>query len=264
MKDVELLASVIAAVGHDVGHPAVTNRFLITSRDPLAIICTPHADNDISVLEMMHTSVTYRVITETGLFSELPQESWDLVRKIVIEMILATDMSRHFDMVGVFRAASITPLELSAFEERLLMFKVVIKCADIGHAAKETSLHEKWTNRIVEEFFAQGDVEKDAKLPVSMYCDRATTNIAKSQVGFLSAIVTPLFEVAAACLKSAQVEECAHQVRSNIDFWQARLLRRCNSQTILNPEPENTVTTGEEDRFLAQRSRTMIECKKAS
>lgn len=39
MRDMELLGGVLAAAGHDVGHPAVTNRFIITARDPLAIIC---------------------------------------------------------------------------------------------------------------------------------------------------------------------------------------------------------------------------------
>jgi hypothetical protein len=38
-NDYEILACIIANLGHDVGHPGFTNRFLINNRDPLAIIC---------------------------------------------------------------------------------------------------------------------------------------------------------------------------------------------------------------------------------
>lgn len=38
-NDYEILACIIANLGHDVGHPGFTNRFLINNRDPLSIIC---------------------------------------------------------------------------------------------------------------------------------------------------------------------------------------------------------------------------------
>ena len=41
------------------------------------------------------------------------------------------------------------------------------------------------------EFFAQGELEQERGLPVSMLMDRATTNIAKAQVGFIDIIVMP-------------------------------------------------------------------------
>ena len=267
MKDIELLASVVAALGHDVGHPAVTNRFLVTTRDPLAVICTLHPDNDVSVLEMMHSSVTFRVLTETGLLASLPQESWELVRKIVVEMILATDMSKHFDMVGVFRAASMNAGEMGTFEERMMLFKVGVKCADVGHAAKETSLHEKWTQKIIDEFFAQGDLEKDSNLPVSMYCDREATDISKSQIGFITAIVLPLFEVMNACLKSDRIaEDCVKQLGKNVEFWTTKEVKRSNSLAEQGQEAGNTGTTDLEEvrpLFQCQRSRTLSDRKKA-
>ena len=39
MTDVEILGAVIATLGHDVGHGALTNRFLVNNRDGLAITC---------------------------------------------------------------------------------------------------------------------------------------------------------------------------------------------------------------------------------
>ena len=51
------MAAVIAALGHDVGHPGVNNRYLVNSSDYLAI-----RYNDISVLENMHASLTFSLM----------------------------------------------------------------------------------------------------------------------------------------------------------------------------------------------------------
>ena len=41
IQDYEVLATVIAILGHDVAHPGLTNRFLINSNHPLSITCNP-------------------------------------------------------------------------------------------------------------------------------------------------------------------------------------------------------------------------------
>lgn len=178
MTDLEILGSVLACLGHDVGHSALNNRFLINSRDELAVLY-----NDFSVLEMMHASTTYSLMLspDQNILQTLDNDAWIIVRKVVMKMILATDMSRHFELLGNFKSTHITSTTsaLCKPDERLSIFEVAIKCADIGHAAKAVELHEKWTLLVCEEFFQQGDTEKKMGLPVSMYCDRETTDIAK-------------------------------------------------------------------------------------
>ena len=41
----------------------------------------------------------------------------------------------------------------------------------------------------------QGDLEKKLGLPISFNCDRNTVSLPKSQLGFMDAIVSPLFTV---------------------------------------------------------------------
>ena len=45
INSLELLACILANLGHDVGHPGVMNRYLVNTSDPIAI-----KYNDISVL----------------------------------------------------------------------------------------------------------------------------------------------------------------------------------------------------------------------
>lgn len=61
----------------------------------------------------------------------------------------------------------------------------MLHCADISHPAKDWSLHHRWTNQLLEEFFKQGDREQELGLPISPLCDREKTLVAESQIGQL-------------------------------------------------------------------------------
>lgn len=57
MTDLEILTSIISNLGHDVAHPGYTNRYLINSRNDLAI-----SYNDNSVLESMHCAKVFQIM----------------------------------------------------------------------------------------------------------------------------------------------------------------------------------------------------------
>ena len=222
MSSMELLAGIVATVGHDVGHPGKTNRFLVLNRDDIAT-----AYNDISVLEMMHASIIFNICksSESNLLVGLDRQNWMIARKCIIDMILATDMAKHFDMMAQFRVKyhEMDFIDLDSPEIRYDIFRLVMKAADIGHAAKNFELHEKWCKLVVEEFYEQGDLEKELGLPVSMYCDRATTDISKSQAGFIKNIVYPLFTTLNSIVLSEMIEiNCLGQIRNNELYWVMR------------------------------------------
>lgn len=54
----------------------------------------------------MHCSTVFEMMRydNCDIFQGLQGDEWVESRKIVVEMILATEMSRHFDMIGRFRA----------------------------------------------------------------------------------------------------------------------------------------------------------------
>ena len=58
----------------------------------------------------------------------------------------------------------------------------MVHCADLSGPTKPLPLYCRWCDRIMEEFFQQGDKEKEVGLDISPMCDRNNSTIEKSQV----------------------------------------------------------------------------------
>lgn len=212
----------LAALSHDIGHPGLTNRYLISSKNELAL-----RYNDMSVLENMHCALIYALLNnpQFNIFAALKNSEWTNSRRLMIEMILNTDMSKHFEMLSRFRmrASSLKDFNEELLEDRTSILCMCLKCADLGHSAKAFELHEKWTQLVCEEFFLQGDLEKMNGMPVSIYCDRDDTDIPKSQAGFIRNVCLPLFLVFFTYSRAEFVEkECINQLYNNLNVWEER------------------------------------------
>ncbi|NXG54725.1 PDE1B phosphodiesterase, partial [Hemiprocne comata] len=75
------------------------------------------------------------------------------------------------------------------------MLSLLLHAADISHPTKQWAVHSRWTKALMEEFFRQGDKEAELGLPFSPLCDRTSTLVAQSQIGFIDFIVEPTFSV---------------------------------------------------------------------
>eukprot|EP01107_Rhizomastix_libera_P017083 TRINITY_DN7649_c0_g1_i1.p1 TRINITY_DN7649_c0_g1~~TRINITY_DN7649_c0_g1_i1.p1 ORF type:complete len:605 (+),score=128.22 TRINITY_DN7649_c0_g1_i1:68-1882(+) len=189
---VEKLALVIGSACHDFNHPGLNNAFLTTVEDPLAILY-----NDTSILENTHTSRTFEILHEEkfDFLENLEISVYRKFRAIMIDLILATDMSKHANIVGELAAKIIAgDASLDKVSSRLLVLKVVLKMADISNSTRPWEICKTWAHRVMEEFFRQGDEEKQREITVSAMMDRLTTRIPKAQTGFCDFVVKPLTE----------------------------------------------------------------------
>lgn len=178
----------------------------------------------------MHCSTTFELMQSPNknMLRNLPKESALTVRSLIIEMILATDMAKHFDLVGKFKAKlACANFSFKHPDQRLEVLKIFTKASDVAHAAKTIELHQRWTTLVCDEFFAQGDLEKKLDLPVSMYCDRDKTDLAKSQIGFIKNIVIPIYECINLCFESECIKiNCIDQLDSNLKMWESLAKRK--------------------------------------
>ena len=84
---------------------------------------------------------------------------------------------------------------VTSFNLRQEFLNVLIHSADVSNPSKPLDIYKQWAKRYVDEFFKQGDMEKRLGIPSSFNCDRDTVSLQQSQVGFIDAIVFPLFSV---------------------------------------------------------------------
>ncbi|XP_017351585.1 dual specificity calcium/calmodulin-dependent 3',5'-cyclic nucleotide phosphodiesterase 1A isoform X1 [Ictalurus punctatus] len=189
MTELEIFALIFAAAVHDYEHTGTTNNFHIQTRSDTAILY-----NDRSVLESHHVSAAYRLLQdddEMNILYNLSKDDWREFRALVVEMVLATDMSCHFQQVKAMKNFLQQPEGI----DKPKALSLVLHTADISHPAKNWDLHHRWTSSLLEEFFRQGDKETELGLPFSPLCDRKSTMVAQSQIGFIDFIVVPTFTV---------------------------------------------------------------------
>ncbi|KXZ47713.1 hypothetical protein GPECTOR_33g595 [Gonium pectorale] len=117
-----LMACYLAALVHDYEHGGLTNDYLINSGDLLAV-----RYNDRAPLENHHLAAAFTLLKkpEYAFLAHLPKADMDRLRKMVIELVLATDMKQHFAIMSHFTtvhrlgsANSVTPSLLSGTERR--------------------------------------------------------------------------------------------------------------------------------------------------
>jgi hypothetical protein len=178
----ETLASLIAAMAHDVQHPGFNNAFLIHTRHPIAV-----RYNDKAVLENLHASIAFDTLlsdaSATNFLSHLPSETYKLIRELAITLILATDMAMHFEWIGRFKSKLLgNGIEYTQYADRKLVLVTAMKASDVNNSAKPNHLSQIWTEKILEEFFRQGDEEKNLGMVVSTFMNRDATDIPKSQL----------------------------------------------------------------------------------
>lgn len=117
-------------------------------------------------------------------------------------------MAKHFDIISDFNSKYNELLIKNLKESDYLdVLKMIMKCADIGHGAKQTELHTKWSFLIIDEFNSQVEKEKLNDLPPSMPVSSNSNELSKSQNGFLKSIVLPLFKSLNDVLQSKKIEK---------------------------------------------------------
>ncbi|XP_045474511.1 cAMP-specific 3',5'-cyclic phosphodiesterase isoform X10 [Harmonia axyridis] len=222
----EITAALFAACIHDVDHPGLTNQFLVNSGSELALMY-----NDESVLENHHLAVAFKLLQNEGcdIFCNMTKKQRQTLRKMVIDMVLSTDMSKHMSLLADLKTTVETKkvagsgvLLLDNYTDRIQVLENLVHCADLSNPTKPLPLYKQWVERLMEEFFQQGDREREAKMDISPMCDRHSATIEKSQVGFIDYIVHPLWETWAD-LVHPDAQRILDTLEENRDWYQTAI-----------------------------------------
>ena len=244
----DLLSIFIGALGHDIGHPGLTNNFHINASTELAITY-----NDASCLENFHCCKLFTILKkdETNIFEKLSVNDYKDIRKRMISEILATDMFYHKKVMSMIQT-KIPQIKNDKFEfisddkesiknEQQCLLDFFIHSADLAHNTKLFNISLKWVELLSEEFWLQGDKEKSMGLTVSFLCDRKNTNVPSSQVNFIRGFILPTFEVLITIFPT--LNYTVENANNNINEWQklvdAHRLKGWTPRNVNNEEKKN-------------------------
>ena len=207
LPPLEQFALLVAGLCHDVDHPGVSNAFLVAVEDELAVTYNDMPD----VLENHHAAVSIGLMRDvargTDIVFGLSAAQKRRVRQVLIAGILATNMSKHFDVI-VPRARGLqhplcrplnadgTPRsEASLASERVALGELILHAADLSGQVLSWPLASEWSDRIVREFQAQAHLEAGCGLVCTPHMANLVSPeaIANLQIGFLEYVLAPLW-----------------------------------------------------------------------
>ena len=183
-----ICALFLSCICHDFKHPGFNNNYLIETKHPLSL-----KYNDISVLENMHISETFNLInsdTNCNILENLDNSEYKIFRKQMISCVLNTDMANHSNSLNFMKKILKEDYAKTEDDNQNYM-NLLIHSADISNPTKKFDIYFKWAKLVVEEFYYQGDKEKELGLKCS--CDRNKVSLYKSQLGFIDFIITPFY-----------------------------------------------------------------------
>jgi len=235
LTELERASLLIAALAHDMGHPGLNNGFLSETGHELAL-----RYNDLSPLENMHCAKLYGITTNplTDIFQNLSREQYREVRGWCIETILHTDMMLHNAIVKELQmlyqmntealnergeAVPEAPLRLAEIEvfshpeTKRLAKNSILHCADVSNPCKSWTVTTAWAECCLEEFFAQGDREKELGIPVQFLNDREKLNRPNSQIGFIEFMIAPLYTATLRVFPN--LKELGEHLSENLASW---------------------------------------------
>ena len=181
-------------------------------------------------------------------------------------------MSKHMSlladlktMVETKKVAGSGVLLLDNYTDRIQVLQNMVHCADLSNPTKPLAAYKLWVDRIMEEFFQQGDKERSMGMDISPMCDRYNATIEKSQViikhsmqhsagldisslqvGFIDYIVHPLWETWAD-LVQPDAQDILDTLEENRDWYQSQIpVSPSNSSNELKEDREEEEAEHEE------------------
>lgn len=149
MDRIDEATALLSAAAHDIDHPGRSSAFLCNSNSSLAILY-----NDSCVLESHHAALMFQLTMnddKTNIFKNLDRETYKLVRSVIIDMILATEMTRHFEhlakFVSVFGTENEHEVHTDSDDNHMLIRRMLIKTADVSNPARPFRFCSEWAER---------------------------------------------------------------------------------------------------------------------
>lgn len=191
LSRLELFALLIATICHDLDHRGTNNSFEGLKQSELAKLY------DTSTMERHHFDMCVMILNvdENNILANLTVEEYKEVIKIVEKAILSTDISFYLKN----RKNYTNLIDAGSFDwnddgHRDLFRSMVMTAADLSAIAKPWSVQHHIAEIVYQEFFEQGDKEREiGHTPAELFDGSKAGKLPKMQLGFIDFICNPVY-----------------------------------------------------------------------
>ncbi|KAG5509170.1 hypothetical protein JKF63_06179 [Porcisia hertigi] len=223
LTELECYVLLVTALVHDLDHMGVNNSFYLKTDSPLGILSSASGNN--SVLEVHHCNLAIEILSDPAadVFEGLSEADVTFAYRALIDCVLATDMAKHGDEVKHFKEVVESGFDKQQERHRLMLLETLIKAGDVSNVTKPFEMSRMWAMAVTEEFYCQGDMEKEKGVEVLPMFDRSKNNeLARGQIGFIDFVAGKFFKGIVGDLLHG-MQWCADAVDTNRARWQAIL-----------------------------------------
>lgn len=143
IKNIDLFAVFVANIIHDYEHPGYSNQFIVRTKHPIAI-----RYSDYCVLENHHLAAAFSLILKkdsSNIMLNIPYGMYKEIRRLIIEIVLNTDMSKHFSIMTTLKTKLGNNFPTDAIEDRILVLSVALRTCDQFKVVRDgRSVFNKW------------------------------------------------------------------------------------------------------------------------
>ncbi|CAL8089427.1 unnamed protein product [Orchesella dallaii] len=209
---VETFALVVSALTHDIDHRGTNNQFQSYTNSDIYKL---YACED-SVMERHHLSIALAILhrEDCNILESFNDADYKYFVELLTWNIIATDISKHLkNREGLFiEARSGNPKQ-----RKMARMSLFMTAADLCDNCKRWDDSLPTVHGILQEFFNQGDMEKQLGFSPIPMMDREVAYIPMIEYKFVKYIVGPVFRY----LNELYIElkPCMDNIQQNEDLW---------------------------------------------
>ncbi|CAI4227333.1 unnamed protein product [Auanema sp. JU1783] len=212
----EALALYVACLCHDLDHRGKNNAYMKTMSTPLAAIYTT------SVMEHHHFNQTVTILQQDGhnILKSLSSEEYKQALSLIKHCILATDLALFFsNKAELNNILDEGKYDINDEHHRKLTQAILMTGCDLIASAKPWQIQTETVKVIFEEFYEQGDAERNnGRVPIAMMDRQKAHELPQMQVGFMRGICLPCYELIARIIPEAS--GLRDRCRYNAEKWE--------------------------------------------
>ncbi|XP_052792233.1 cAMP and cAMP-inhibited cGMP 3',5'-cyclic phosphodiesterase 10A-like [Mya arenaria] len=187
----EKMGMIVGGICHDLDHRGFSNEFFRKTRQPLAALYST------SIMEQHHYKQTVTILSAEGhdIFSHLTSEQYKQLLAYIRDNILATDLALYFgNQKTICGLLDSEKFSLSEVDHRRALMSLMMTGADLCAITKPWETQRGMVDALYEEFYMQGDKEKNRGMQPMPMMDRLNwDDIPNQQIGFINFICKPLY-----------------------------------------------------------------------